>query len=93
MTSQNEAMRGTGRTTGRILEVMARASQNPSVWHEFQDHYPMCNSRKMAFAKLIPSRGKAMGLRYVARVHFGRVEVMFPLHKLKQEVRANSNLG
>ena len=85
MDNQDEEMRGTGRTTGRILEVMARASQDPSIWHEFQDHYPMSDRRKRSFAKLIPSKGKAMGLRYAARVHFGRVEVMYPVHKIKQK--------
>lgn len=86
MKNQDEAMRGTGRTTGKILEIMARASLNPSIWHEFKDHYPMSDSRKRAFAERIPSVGKRIGLRYVARVHFGRVEVMYPLHKIKQEV-------
>jgi hypothetical protein len=48
-----DKQRGTGRTTGLILEAIGKAVQNRGKWVVFQDHAPMDRKKALEFAGTI----------------------------------------
>lgn len=61
--SEDDPMRGTGRTTGLMLKVIGEALLAPGKWIEFKDHHDDCRENRF-HASAIEDLAAGIGLQY-----------------------------
>lgn len=83
MPTEEDPLRGAGRTTGLMLVAIGTALLKPDEWVEFTDHYERGPSHADIYAQSIRAAAYLLGITVDVEVRGGSVWVRSPFAALK----------
>ena len=75
-------VRGTGRTTGLVLQAFSRASLDPTIWVTFRDHCHTEPKFLESFIGQMVYMANQMGLEYDFRIKDGSIQLRYPVRRI-----------
>ena len=85
---QDDPLRGTGRTTARMLRAIAEALEHPNQWVPFRDHRKHAGRDWLWQSEAIQAMCRALHLSIETGLRRGIVHIRSPITRLRQFARA-----